>query len=188
MQPGSVYLEFKNVKGSQYQVKEFRVNGKDFDEGKKLYNYGDSIPMGAFSLVLRLTKNALDMEDGGKYICTWNTPINTARRLVKQLDATVQGKAANQSDVIIITMKDNVPRRAEDILNTLVRVVNKESRDYKNLSTQNTITFIDQRLAVISSELGAAEADYKNYQSSRVVVSLESQTQLAVSSDITRSS
>jgi hypothetical protein len=79
MQPGSIYIEFKNVKGTQYQIKEFTVNGKDFDEGKKLFNYGDSIPMGAFSLILNLTKNAIDMVDGGKYVCTWNTPIKTAR-------------------------------------------------------------------------------------------------------------
>ena len=184
MQPGSVYIEFKNIKGEQFQVKEFKVNGNDFVEGKNTFNYGDSIPMGAFSVKIKLTGKATEMKDGGKYLCTWNTPIGTARGLVKKMDATVQGKAANQSDVVIITYKDNVPRRAEDILNTLVRIVNQESRDYKNISTQNTIAFIDQRLAVISSELGAAEADYKNYQSSNVVVSLESQTQLAVSSDM----
>ena len=151
MQPGSIYLEFKNLKGTHYQIKEFKVNGKDFESDTKNYSYGDSIPMGAFSLVLNLTKNAIDIEDGGKFVCTWNTPISTARGLVNRLNATVQGKGANQSDVIILTMKDNLPKRAADILNTLVRIVNQESRDYKNLSTQNTIAFIDQRLDVISS-------------------------------------
>ena len=184
MQAGSIYIEFKNIKGEQFLVKKFKVNGKDFEEGEKTFNYGDSISMGAFSFKLSLTQNAFDLRDGGKFICSWSSHISTARGLVKRMDATVQGKAANQSDVVILTMKDNLPGRASDILNTLVRFVNKESRDYKNISTQNTIAFIDQRLAVISSELGAAEADYKNYQSSNVVVSLESQTQLAVTSDM----
>lgn len=184
LQPGSIFIEFKNIEGERFQVRKFTVNGKKFNEGISTFNYGDSISLGAFSLVLNLSENKTDMIDGGKYVCTWNSPINMAKTIVRNMNATVQGKGKNQSDVIAITIKDNSRSRADDILNTLVRVVNDESRDYKNATIQNTIAFIDQRLSVISSELGDAENDYKNYQSSRVAIDLQSQTQLAVKGDM----
>ena len=184
MRPGSLYLEFKNIAGQQFQIRKFTVNGKKNNEGLDILSYGDTITMGAFSLVLHLSDNAADMIDGGKYICTWSSPINTAKAIVSNMNASVQGKGKNQSDVIAITIKDNNRSRADDILNTLVRVVNDEGRDYKNAAIQSTIAFIDQRLSVITSELGDAEKDYKNYQTSRVAIDLESQTQMAVKGDM----
>jgi capsular exopolysaccharide synthesis family protein len=184
MQPGSIFIEFKNIGGKEFKVREFTVNGKKFKEGISTYSYGDSISMGAFSLVLDLSENTADLTDGGKYVCTWSSPINTAKTIVRNMNASVQGKGKNLSDIIEISIKDNNRNRADDILNTLVRVVNDESREYKNAIINNTIAFIDQRLSVISSELGDAENDYKNYQTSRVAIDLESQTQMAVKGDM----
>lgn len=184
MQPSAVSLEFKDIEGQQFQINKFVVNGQVLKKGKESFNYGDSIPLGSFSLILRLTGNKVSLMDCGKYMCTWRSPLSTAKYIAKNLDAAAQGKNKTQSDVIIINYRDNIPRRAEDILNTLIRVVNEDNRDYKNQATQNTISFIDQRLSVISSELGAAETDYKNYQSSRIAINLESQTELAVKGDM----
>lgn len=184
MQPSAVSLEFKDIEGQQFQINKFVVNGQVLKKGKESFNYGDSIPLGSFSLILRLTGTKVSLMDCGKYMCTWRSPLSTAKYIAKNLDAAAQGKNKTQSDVIIINYRDNIPRRAEDILNTLIRVVNEDNRDYKNQATQNTISFIDQRLSVISSELGAAETDYKNYQSSRIAINLESQTELAVKGDM----
>lgn len=185
MQPGSIYIKFKDLNGTQFKISQFKVNGKDLASAKKMvFNYGDSISLGAFSLVLRQNEKPVNMVIDGKYVCTWNSPISIARNIVKNMNASVQGKGKNQSDIIAITIKDNVQHRAEDILNTLVRIINDESREYKNSAIQSTISFIDQRLSVISSELGDAETNYKNYQSSRVAIDLESQTQLVVKGDM----
>lgn len=184
MQPKTISLEFKDVERESFLVNKFTVDGNELDIEQDSFAYGDSISLGAFSFILRLTSNAASMNECGKYLCTWRSPLSTARYVARHLEATVQGKNKTQSDVIHVTYRDNISRRAEDILNTLIRVVNDDSRNYKNITTQNTISFIDQRLAVISSELGAAETDYKNYQSSRIAIDLESQTQLAVRGDM----
>jgi capsular exopolysaccharide synthesis family protein len=184
MQPQTISLKFKDIYREGFHVNEFTVDGKEYDIEQESFTYGDSISFGAFSFILRLTANAASMNECGKYLCTWRSPLSTARYVARHLEASVQGKNKTQSDVIHVTYRDNISRRAEDILNTLIRVVNDDSRNYKNIATQNTISFIDQRLAVISSELGAAETDYKNYQSSRIAIDLESQTQLAVRGDM----
>ena len=184
MRPSSISIEFKDVEGERFRIKKLVVDGKLSYSDLDPYNYGDTIVMGAFSIVLELSGNSGNLTDCGKYMCTWRSPLGTAKYIARHLDAEVQGKNKTQSDVIVITYTDNIAHRAEDILNTLIRVVNENSRSYKNIATQNTLSFIDQRLAVISSELGAAETNYKNYQSSRIAIDLESQTQLAVKDDM----
>ena len=184
MQPNSIYVDFKNIQGQQFQIRKFTVNGKNIIDGKETFTYGDSISMGTFSMILDISDSRADLIDGAKYECTWETPIKTAKTIVRNMNASVQGKGKNMSDIIAISIKDNSRSRADDILNTLVRVVNDESREFKNATVQSTITFIDQRLSIISSELGDAETDYKNYQSSRVAIDLQSQTELAVKGDM----
>ena len=98
----------------------------------------------------------------------------------------VNGKSSSftQLDVVTLVYKDAVPRRTEDILNTLVLRTNMEARNYANLASVSTIQFIDTRLAELARELGAAESNYKHYQSSNVVLNLDSQSQLAMTSDM----
>ena len=185
MQPGSLSLKFKN-EGAAYVVKELFVNGTKVKTEQDRYNYGDSIALGAFSLTLNVL-NSNGMIDDTKYVCTWKTPINAAYGIVSKLDASVMnGNSGNKgkSDMIALTLLDNIPQRADDILNKLTETANQECHAYRNISAQNVISFIDQRLAVISSELGDAETDYKNYQSDNRAVNLESQTQMAMNSDM----
>lgn len=184
MRPNSITLDFKDIEGTQFRINKLTVNGRYIQKSKELFNYGDSIALGSFSFILNPTGNNSNYYNNGRYLCTWRSPLSTAKYIAKHLQAAVQGRSKTQSDVIVITYTDNITRRAEDVLNTLIRIVNDESRNYKNITTQNTIDFIDQRLSVLSSELGAAETDYKNYQSSRIAIDLESQTQLAVRGDM----
>ncbi|MBR6457194.1 MAG: polysaccharide biosynthesis tyrosine autokinase, partial [Bacteroidales bacterium] len=183
MHPASIYVEFKHEGESGFKIRKMLVNGKKFDPGREQFSYNDSLSLGGFSLTFHV-ENPEDMIKGDKYIATWNTPFNTAKGFLGGLSVDVQGKSANQSDVVMITMEDAFPRRAEDILNALVARTNREARDYKNLSTLNTIEFIDSRLKEISDQLGNAEINYKNYQSSKVIVDPGSQTSMTLNRDM----
>lgn len=183
MHPTSIYVKFKNIDGESFSIKKFLVNGQAFKTDSKTYTYGDSIAMDAFNLIISKT-TIDDLIDGDSYICTWNTPMSTANAFESKLSATTNGKGVTLTDVVTLSFVDALPKRAEDILNALVLKTNAESREYKGLSMQSTMDFIDQRLAAISSDLGAAEQNYKNYQANRVVVNLESQSQLELTSDM----
>ena len=185
MHPWSIFLEFKHREDG-FSVRKLRVNGHKFKPSQKQYAYGEPVNLAGFgfSLVLTLDTPA-EMIRGDKYVVTWNTPFATAQGFLSHLTAETQGSnRVNQSDVVFVSMTDVFPRRAEDILNALVAKTNQESRDYKNISTLNTIEFIDGRLGEIAKQLEGAEQDMRNYQSSRVVVDLGSQTNAAVSSDM----
>ena len=182
MQPKSVELCFKNINGNTFRITGLSVDGKTVKDAENTYTYGDSILMGSFSL--KLTASPSGMADRGKYKCVWKSPACTAQALVSNLQANVQGRSKTQSDIIVVSYKDNIPQRAEDILNNLIRTVNECNREYKNKAVQNTLSFIDQRLAIISSELGEAENKYKDYRTNRVAVALESQTEMTVKGDM----
>ncbi len=182
MRPSAVSISFKDKGAKKFSIASMSVNGKKQELESKEYCYGDTVYAESFKWVISMV-NPEEMLDGDKYGCSWTTPIVAARSMVKNLDANAQGKAATQTDVAILTYKDAIPRRADDILNTLVVMVNRENREYKNHTTQSTIDFIDKRLETISKDLGDAETEYKDYQSTNSAVSLESQTQLAVSTD-----
>ncbi|MGN1216148.1 MAG: GumC family protein [Candidatus Cryptobacteroides sp.] len=183
MHPSSVKVSLRNIDGKQYQIKELRVGKEQIQLPSSTYSYGDSLSVNSFKLVIGTT-GMDDLIDGDRYICTWNTPLSTAQAFESHLSATTNGKQTQLTDVITLTYTDALPRRAEDILNALVLKSNFETKAYRSLSTQNTLDFIDQRLSAIASELGNAENEFKDFQSSRVLVDMNSQSQMAVSSDM----
>ena len=182
MRPGAISVEFKNLKQEQYQVRDVIVNGKKVKLDEKKYSFGDTISLAG----CRFSIDVLDPEgliNKDNYICSWTNSFNCARGFVKNLAVEAQGQKMKLNDVVVLTMKDTKAQRASDILNTLIYKVNDEARAYGNMAIVNTINFIDQRLADISKDLGDAEDDYKRYQSSKIVVDINSQSQASIASD-----
>ena len=93
----------------------------------------------------------------------------------KQLDVSEVGKL---SSIVKLTMKDDNPRRGEDILNSLMDKYNKSSIDYKNQLAKNTIGFIDERLAAVSNQLKVLGTQIKQYRTAKGAVDLTDQSRL----------
>ncbi|WP_449437251.1 hypothetical protein [Pedobacter steynii] len=68
--------------------------------------------------------------------------------------------------------------RGKDILNTLIQVYNEASLADKNRTTQSTIQFIDERLALITGELVEVEKDVEGFKSSQGLTDISSEAQL----------
>src|SRR6202012_3527077 len=71
--------------------------------------------------------------------------------------------ATKDATVLIITYQDVVPKRGEDILDTLVDEYNNAAIADKNKVTTSTLAFINTRLKTLSGELGDAETNVQNY-------------------------
>lgn len=182
MRPGSLSVEFKNLKGKEYQLKTVKVNGKKVDVPKKKCSFGENVNLSGCQFALNVT-DAEAMINKDSYIGSWTNSFTCARGFVKNLTVEAQGQKMKLNDVVVLTMNDTKAKRATDILNTLIYKVNDEARAYGNMAIVNTINFIDQRLEDISKDLGAAEDDYKRYQSSKIVVDINSQSQASIASD-----
>lgn len=97
------------------------------------------------------------------------------QNLIKSLDVIPAGKL---STVVVLKLKDAVPERAEDVLNTLIAAYDRASVNDRNTLAQNTLEFLDERLAYVTNDLDSIEKELQQYKASRGAINLSSQGQL----------
>ena len=98
-------------------------------------------------------------------------PQRVIQQILNKLDVT-SGKI---SSVISLTIKDEVPRRSADILNTLINVYEKAAVTDKNSLAQNTLSFLDDRLKYVSNYLDSIEKKLQQYKAKKVAIDISSQ-------------
>tara|TARA_R110000868_G_scaffold1670_2_gene13475 strand:+ start:14004 stop:16355 length:2352 start_codon:yes stop_codon:yes gene_type:complete len=84
------------------------------------------------------------------------------------------------STMIALTLVDKIPSKAEDVLNQLIFEYNKEAIEDKDLIARNTAFFIDERLAIINSELDSVETGKEQFKESNLLTNIEAESQLIV--------
>ncbi len=73
------------------------------------------------------------------------------------------------ASIIKLSMSDQSTQRADDVLNTLIGVYNENWIRDKNRIAVSTSNFINDRLAVIESELGNVDSDISSYKSANLI-------------------
>lgn len=68
------------------------------------------------------------------------------------------------SSVLNLTIKDEVARKAADIINKVVEVYNREAIRDKNEVQKKTLEFINDRLVLLTSELNAVESRVESFK------------------------
>ena len=105
-----------------------------------------------------------------KYAATW---------LVGALNVSPANK---NSSVINLKLLDEVPQRGEDVLNGLIAAYNNAAVKDKSTLATNTLSFVDERLAIVGKDLNDIEAKLQKYKSNRGAVDIGSQGQLFLES------
>jgi tyrosine-protein kinase Etk/Wzc len=106
-------------------------------------------------------------------------PKYIASSLIGNLNVTSANKNAS---VINLKFRDEVPSRSEDILNGLILAYNKAAVKDKNILAANTLSFVDERLAIVGKDLSDIESKLQQYKSNRGAVDISSQGQLFLES------
>jgi tyrosine-protein kinase Etk/Wzc len=189
-----VYEQGKVRATSAYTTSPITVEANDPDLIKKskdiyfTYNEnnrtvtinGTAYPMDKFANtpygVLKFTPNVNFIKNTSKALFFQLKPVSEVTNyIVKKLDISEVGKL---SSIVKLKIKDEIPRRGQDILNTLMEKYNKAAVDYKNQLAKNTIAFIDERLNNVTSELKNLEKQIQNYRTSKGVINLTDQSRL----------
>lgn len=99
----------------------------------------------------------------------------------KVTDGLIDGmkitQATKLSSVINLKLRDAVPKRAEDVLNSLINGYNRAAVDDKNVLASNTLKFINERLGLVVSELDSVEKGIQRYKTAEGIVDLSAQGQ-----------
>ncbi|WP_343308200.1 polysaccharide biosynthesis tyrosine autokinase [Chitinophaga niabensis] len=84
--------------------------------------------------------------------------------------------------VIKLEYSDVAPRRGEDILNELIRVYNAAAIEDKNRVAASTMSFVEDRLNIVTQELGDVEAKVEQFKRREGIVDISEQSKLFLES------
>lgn len=94
----------------------------------------------------------------------------TPQGCVESLAAALKSELADQhATVIKLSLTDQSPERAEDILNNLIDVYNQSWVDDRNQIARATSQFINQRLVSLEGELSDVDSDISSFKSENLL-------------------
>jgi tyrosine-protein kinase Etk/Wzc len=83
-----------------------------------------------------------------------------------------------KSTVLELTLEDVDIQRSKDVLNKLLDVYVQSSLNDKNSEASNTLKFIENRLGLITGELGDVEKDVESYKTNQGITDISAESQL----------
>lgn len=177
---------------SGYAIAPVKLEAKDPDSIKQISNV-------AFKYDVNTRKVTLDKQtyDLGEWIVK---PYGTIRflpnptfangelkkpfhfSLIGIRDATSQllgrlqvSASSKQSTVINLKYRDDVPKRAEDVLNEIIGSYNRAAVNDKNLLASNTLSFVKERLKYVENELDSVESNLEKFKTKNRIVDISEQ-------------
>ncbi|MEW9603875.1 GumC family protein [Bacteroides sp. L008] len=106
-----------------------------------------------------------------------NRPFSVAKGYASSLSIAPTSKTTS---VVVISLKNTNPRRGRDFINKLLEMYNINANNDKNEVAQKTAEFIDERIGIISKELGSTEQDLENFKRTAGITDLSSEAQIAL--------
>lgn len=179
-----VRVAFHNVLPERYIAFNLKVKDEktvvlsDFEglpQAKESYSVriGDSLKIGSERFVIAPT-DQLNSRWVGNSIRVQKMPLSAvASRYISNLGIRQE---EDEASILTLSLKDNSPTRADDVLNALINIYNEEAISDKNQVAVNTSNFINERLIIIERELSGVETDLEDYKRANDVVDLGATT------------
>lgn len=149
------------------------IQGTDIDEGKSFnVPLNDTVKIGNSLRLIASPTNYYDKSWLGTTIHVQKRPLNS---VVNQYKGSIGiQQEEEESSILTLSLKDNSAARAEDVLNMLITVYNEEAIKDKNQVAVNTANFINERLIIISKELGGVESELQSFKQSNQIIDIQS--------------
>lgn len=147
-------------------------NGKGVKIDERIYPLNEwmNTPYGELKFIPNPQKKSDPREP---LVFKLRSPNGLASSLAGRLDVKSSTKL---STVVTVSLKDEVRRRAEDILNKLAESYSKASLEDKNNLALTTLAFVDKRLQSVERELDSMESRIQQYRTQKNVVNLGEQS------------
>ena len=127
--------------------------------GKKEYNYGERISLSVGNIMLTPILENLERRDEGLYSNPIKVLISSVSATGDNYRQSIKTEQITQlSSVIQITLNSSNPKKAEAVLNVLIKQYNQDAMEDRNMVARNTADFINGRLQIITKELDSVES------------------------------
>lgn len=145
------------------------------DEAPKNYDFGKNIITPIGDIVI--TPNTDYIEDYyGKRLKVQVLPLSKIAMAYQK--AIIVSKPNDFSNILNIDLEDPVKEKARDIINELVTIYNKNAIEDKQQIADRTSSFIDGRIADISSSLSTVDQSAEDFKTGRGVTDISSEANI----------
>ena len=108
---------------------------------------------------------------------TINRPLAVAKVYCENMIIEPTSKTTS---VAVISLKNSNVQRGKDFINKLLEMYNINTNNDKNEVAQKTAEFINERISIISKELGSTEKDLESFKRGAGITDLTSDAQIAL--------
>lgn len=122
--------------------------------------FGENIKIDSNEIRLSTTEDLSNKE----FIIEFNNWEALSSSYVNRLKINPIASEAGISNGLLLSFEDPIPKRAVQVIKTLVEVYNRLGIAYKSKADKNAIQFIDGRITLLSSELASVEKDIEQYK------------------------
>ncbi|MBM1105821.1 AAA family ATPase [Aurantibacter crassamenti] len=148
--------------------KSVLVNGKE-------YPTDEWVTVADGSVIKYNTTNKISLDNKSKLYYTLYNPRLITDSMINNLLA---GATTKLSTVVKVTFRDPDPKRGEDILNALIHAYNQKAVDERNKLASNTLSFIEERMNKVKTELDDLEQEIQEFRSTKGAIDLSEQGKL----------
>jgi tyrosine-protein kinase Etk/Wzc len=154
------------------------LNDREFvfaNEIEKKYRFGQPFQLPAGTFVIIKNDSLFGQMQYKEQILVYE-PLESAAFGV--LGGLAVGAVKEQSNILSLTYLSTDPQLGKDILNQLMEEYSRQNIEDKNQTAARTVSFVNERLNLITRELGDVEKDLQQYKQRNQVVNLDAQSTL----------
>lgn len=169
------------LKGINFSEKlNFKNNEDvDLDDEGTVYAFGESIPtsFGAITITPRIGESATKIGSNIKI------KINPLATVVSKYKSNLIIGHQEMSSIITLTINDNVQEKASLFLDKLIEKYNEDVQNDKQMVVDATSEFINNRLEIVSEELGSVDSNAETIQKTNKLTDLATQSNIYLESE-----
>ncbi|MBO3097908.1 GumC family protein [Gelidibacter pelagius] len=168
---------------SPSQFLMFQDDGKSLIDrdvsGGKLFSFGDRIKTGFGDMVIVPNTAKYAPKIGSNL----KVSLNRVNSLVNQYQSKISTSVEKESTIVKLSLKDNIPSRAIDILNQIIKEYNNDVIADKEEVIKVTSDFINNRLELVFKELEEVDFTAEQIQKRNNLTALGSQANIYLESE-----
>ncbi|MGG5208562.1 GumC family protein [Chryseobacterium sp. MIQD13] len=151
------------------------LTSDELPEIKAHFNKVISLPYANIIILKNAKFNKLEAGEVGDLYMTYSTIDDAVNRIQGMLNVALRNKDAT---VIGLSLNYANISKAKDIINKLVEAYNNDAISDKNSESKKTKDFIDDRINIISNELGQVENEKEKFKSNNQITDLGTEAKI----------
>jgi tyrosine-protein kinase Etk/Wzc len=175
-------LKCKLLNTNTFELEDITEDSEDENvilSPKKEFKYGEKIATRLGILIIHKTE-FYGQNHTGKF-GTIRIVINALDDLTEDFRKKIKvDPVSKTSSVVNVLISDPVQKKAEDFLDNMIQIYNKNAAEDKNYISENTSKFIASRLGLIAQELDGVEQDVESFKKANKLTDIESEAKLFI--------